>query len=341
MNETVMNLPPSGPDALADLARSAILRAIGRLITFAAFVWLARALLADTSVPFALLAAVAGGGVLLFAFRAKAPSTFSEWITFSAGVAITACVALPASSRGTLVHSWLVVVMAAPIAVHVCWGAVRGIRAARQETDGRAKIRRALEEVVPAGLAKVAAAELTIIGHAFRWTGPADVPEGALGFAYHRLVSPMMWAFLCLALIEITVVHLLVSIWSATAAWILFIVSDVSLLYLLGLISSLRRLPVLIDHDNVRIRAGILYDFSIPLSSIVSISAAVASDDLRKSGTLKTSLLAYPNVLIEVSPALPSPKPFGKGGEVSRVALALDDRFSFIEALRATAARVR
>ena len=297
LNETVMNFFPSGSGMFANVARNAILRAISRFLAFAAFVWLARALLADTSVKFALLAAVAGGGFLLFVFRAKAPSILSEWIMFSAGVAITACVALPANSRGALVHSWLIVVIAVPIAVHVGWGAVRGIRAARQETDGRAKIRRSLEEIVPVGLAKVAAAELTIIGHAFRWTGPAEVPVGAVGFTYHRLVSPMMWAFLCLALIEITVVHLLVSIWSSTAAWILSILSDVSLLYLLGLISSLRRFPVFLDDDNVRIRAGILYDFSIPLSSIVSVSAAVASEDLQKPGTLKTSILAYPNVL--------------------------------------------
>ncbi len=56
----------------------------------------------------------------------------------------------------------------------------------------------------------------------------------------------MMIALLVISGIEITVTHLLVAHWSRTAAMVMFVISDVSLLYLIGLIKSLRLSPVLL-----------------------------------------------------------------------------------------------
>jgi hypothetical protein len=83
-----------------------------------------------------------------------------------------------------------------------------------------------------------------------------DVPDGARAFSYHQQIMPMGVALLCLSLVELTVIHLLVSHWSRTAALVMSLISGVALVTLVGLIKSFRLRPILLEADGLRLRGG-------------------------------------------------------------------------------------
>lgn len=275
--------------------------------------------------------------ILAIRFRELTVMSLRQANALLAAACVSSLVAMPSEARAYLMDGrgiWLAV----PVLLHLLWGGMCAIAVFRADcTNARDRIQSALGQILPEGLARVAAAELTILTNAFLWMSPPDVPAGVQSFSYHRLVAPILWAFFSLAVIEALGVHLLVGLWKPALGWIIFIISDISLLYLLGLICSLRRMPVTIDDHEVRIRAGILYDFRVPLASIVNASTAFPSSDVKRPGTVKTSLMTFPNIILEVSPPIPSPKPMGLGDPVSHVAIALDDRAAFISALRSRA----
>ncbi|WP_347092671.1 hypothetical protein [Sphingomonas parapaucimobilis] len=192
----------------------------------------------------------------------------------SAGMAVFS-LSPPPIRAALFAMPWVMIVPAVAIALHGGWGlwrvAVRLRAWNRTEPDRWSAL---LEEILPRPLVRLARAEVRLLHLAlFRWGAAPEIPAGAQGFAYHRHLQPMMIALLVISCIEITVTHLLVAHWSGTAALVMFVISDVSLLYLIGLIRSLRLSPVLLTETGVRLRAGLLVDRTIPYAAIAAVTA--------------------------------------------------------------------
>jgi len=158
-------------------------------------------------------------------------------------------------------------------------------------------------------------------------------PNGTELFHYHGRVAPMLWVFAAFALIELSVVHLLLSHWSRAAAFALDLASGASLLALLALILSLRRRPVLLDADRLIVRLGWLLDAAVPLDEIAFAQSGYAPADYMPGSLLKANLLAQPNVLVLLRRDLDLPGPLGRTRRVHAVALALDEPARFLLAL--------
>lgn len=148
-----------------------------------------------------------------------------------------------------------------------------------------------------------------------------------LRFEYHRSVAPMMWAFVCLASIELLVVHALLSHWYPKAALILSALTFASILWLVRSIRSFRRLPVLIDADSLVMRVGPMKCFHVPLSDIAGMRPDWTAADLKARGTANLALIAWPNVWIDLR------HPQGRRG-VRAITHKLDDPDSFRAALK-------
>ncbi|MCW3835303.1 hypothetical protein ACFQ1E_00390 [Sphingomonas canadensis] len=217
--------------------------------------------------------------------------------------------------------------IAALVALHTGWSIARAV-AVRRGGSGWTDV---AAELMPRPLARLAAAELSLLRLAlFRWNAAPDVPAGATAFAYHRHLAPMMSAMIALQVIEIGVTHLLLSHWSPMAALVLFGISDIALLYMIGLVKSLRLRPVLLLGDGaLRVRAGILIDHGIPREAIVRVHGAVTRDVVKARDTLNAALLAWPNLIVELA----APMPAGpRRRPVRRIALRLDDAAAFLAA---------
>ncbi|WP_454278926.1 hypothetical protein [Sphingomonas sp. Marseille-Q8236] len=243
----------------------------------------------------------------------------------------------PAPIRAALIAMpWALAVPVVAIALHGGWGMWRAAERVRhwRRSDADRWID-LLAEMLPRPLARLAVAEAGLLHLAlFRWKAAPDIPPGAIGFGYHRQLQPMMIALLLLSCVEIGVTHLLIAHRNRTLALILFVVSDVSLLYLIGLIKSLRLAPILLTDTGVRIRAGILVDHMIPYAAITAVQANPDGATVRAPDSWNIALLAWPNLLLRLHPPLP-PRSCWRRDPMRAVALRLDEPGPFLDELHA------
>lgn len=138
----------------------------------------------------------------------------------------------------------------------------------------------------------------------------------------------MMWVFVGLASIELLVVHLLIAHWSRTAALILSALTLGSIVWLISVIRSFRRLPVLITQDALVMRIGTLKTVAVPLADIAGLREHWDGGSLKQPGVLKLSLIAYPNVMVDLH------APRDGSRKATTLAHRLDDAQSFATALQ-------
>lgn len=260
----------------------------------------------------------------------------SAVLSVMAGASFTTWLGSPSVMRVMLVETpILAVTMAAVVLGHLVWATARASRAVNREgVDRKERWVFAASEIFPPALVRLAVAEMTVIHMAlFRWGGPADVPADARAFAYHKHLTPMCAALLILSVIEIAVYHLLVGHWSRTATVLMFILSDVGFVYLVGLIKSFRFRPVLLTPQGVRVRAGFLIDQLVPLDAIVAVEGGFTGEEVRDPATLNAALLAWPNIMLRLDHPQHRRSFLKTRGPFVRVAFRLDDPEPFIRLL--------
>lgn len=242
----------------------------------------------------------------------------------------------PSALRGLLLQTpILAVTMSIIVLSHVALAMTRASRLLRKHgSERKEQWMSAASEIFPPALVRLAVAEMTVIHMALiRWGGLADVPANARAFAYHKHLTPMCATLLILSAIEVAVYHLLIGHWSRTATIVMFILSDVGFVYLVGLIKSFRFRPVLLTPQGVRVRAGFLIDELIPFDAIVAVESGFSGDVVRDQATLNAALLAWPNVLLHLDRPLHRWSLRRKGGQFERIAFRLDDPEPFIRLL--------
>lgn len=158
-------------------------------------------------------------------------------------------------------------------------------------------------------------------------------PEGRERFAYGRQLSPLLWAFVAITLIEMSAVHPLLWHWSRSVSLTLLALNLTVLVSLFALLFSFRSRPVEVDARSLRVRAGFLIDTHVPLSEIAYVQGGDAPADYMPGSLLKTSLLTHPNAMILLRRDIVLPGPFGRPRSVHAVALAIDEPARFLAAI--------
>jgi hypothetical protein len=164
----------------------------------------------------------------------------------------------------------------------------------------------------------------------------AAIPAAPLEFSYSRALAPPLWAFACIMTVELIVAHLLVSaLWSRTAASILSVLSLIVLAWTVSFILSLKRLPVLVDGDEVTMRVGRLKSLTVPLAAIAGVRTAWPGEMLKQRAVLNLALINYPNVMLDLDPPFVT-----RRRPLRAIAHRLDDPAAFVVAIgKALAAR--
>lgn len=283
----------------------------------------------------ALLWIVSDALMLALLARSGGRPTCPAVVAVQAGACCIVWLGAPPPLRTALLGMpWLAAAMAAIVLWHGLWGLVRARRAYGRggDTLSRRWVA-AASELIPARVARFAAAEATVLHMAlWRWGGSADVPPDARAFAYHRHLTPICATLLILSGIEIAVYHLLVGHWSRMAAIVLFLLSDMGFVYLVGLIKSFRFRPILLTPVGVTVRAGFLIDVDVPIGTIAGIETGFAAEAVRDPATLNAALLAWPNVLLRLHAPL-SRSVLGRRRAFRSIAIRLDDPDAFVRLL--------
>jgi hypothetical protein len=147
---------------------------------------------------------------------------------------------------------------------------------------------------------------------------------------YHRSLAPMMWVFAGLAGIELVIVHFLLALWDWRVALVVTLVSLAGVIWLVRAIRSFRTLPVALDGERVTFRAGHIAALDVPVASIAAVRTQWAGPELKQRDVLNLGLIAYPNVLVELSEPV-----IRRRRAIRAVAHRFDDPAAFIAALEA------
>lgn len=102
--------------------------------------------------------------------------------------------------------------------------------------------------------------------------------------------------FLVLAILESVVFHLLLyAVTSKTFLFVCAVVSDVFIIYSIGIIRSISRVPTTISGDDVDIRVGILFHVAVKKHELL---ATTHLDKSGKAGFVNGALLSSPNIYV-------------------------------------------
>lgn len=134
--------------------------------------------------------------------------------------------------------------------------------------------------------------------------GRSEGSPGVLIFTYHHAVAPMMWVLFGLVCIEAIVTHALIAMWNVHVALALSLLSGATAAWVVMLIRSLSRMPVLLNQSELLWPAGALRAVRAPLVGIRGRVADWTLDDLRRAGLFNAALIAHPNIVLALDPPI-------------------------------------
>ena len=187
----------------------------------------------------------------------------------------------------------------------------------------------------PAGVFLVAEVEMlryAVLG----WWAKPEITSQATVFSTHResgftAVASMVGVAL---VVEMAVVHLLVSLWSAhVAGWLLFF-EGYTLVMLLAHGQAVRLRPVLLTADTLQLNVGFVWQLTVPVAELVAVTPLrdnpTPAPDLLN---LTKVLFTPPNLLLTFSQPVTVKGPYGIQRTGRRLAVYLDQPQQFVEAL--------
>ena len=184
--------------------------------------------------------------------------------------------------------------------------------------------------------------ELRLYRSLLRWVlRRPHIPQGTTPFGYSRQVTPVLWLWIFGSAAELPLVHVLVP-WE-TVRIALLAIGVWGLVWMVGLLASLKVYPHLLDETALRIRHGASVDISVPWEDIASV--ATQRRDLPSSArTLQpretehgTELAVAVSGQVNVQIVLHKPitVPTGKGDlRVSRLGFLADEPQALAKRIR-------
>jgi hypothetical protein len=157
-------------------------------------------------------------------------------------------------------------------------------------------------------------------------------------FSYHKKsgTPALLIAFIFVIAIETIALHLLLTRWSTTAAWILSGMSIYVLIQILGCAKSLSGRPVSIGENSLTLRYGILSETEIPFSDIRHIE--LSENQPRGNGSITAlspfgKLESY-NVLITLNREHSLTGLYGIRKKFTMLGLHIDEPVEFLEKMK-------
>lgn len=219
------------------------------------------------------------------------------------------------------------------------WHVVRANReASTSKGDFYDRIRETLRGAfdVPA-VVGVLAYEVSLFHYAFSLRRP-ETPRH--GFTYHRAngYRTLFAAFLLIAAVELIGVHILLQMWSTTAALIHVVISLYGIFWLVGDFRAMSQRPHELRDDRLRVRCGLRWDLDAAWSHVACVRKTrrpTPGDDY-----LSTVLMTSPQYVVELQEPVEAVGPYGVTRDVQRIGIVVDDAAAFEARLRSLNVRV-
>lgn len=164
-------------------------------------------------------------------------------------------------------------------------------------TRFRSTARRVIGSRIPAD---VLTTELTILYYAFRGRNLPE--ETATSFTMHRRAgySSVVFGLTIVVLVETVAMHMLLRLWSSTAAWILTGLSVYALVWLVGDYRAIVARPIRITTAHLQIRLGVRWEADIPHRNVAHVDLLRSPIGKPTGDTLVVALLGQPNLRVKL-----------------------------------------
>jgi len=164
---------------------------------------------------------------------------------------------------------------------------------------------------------------------------------GVQAFPYSRDVAPLLGAFIFVSSLELPVVHLLLP-WE-TVRLVALILSVWGLLWMVGLLASMKVFPHLLDDSGLRIRYGTTADIRIPLEAVVDVTSRrrsvptsrhVQVDHTDDGTILNVAVLKQTKIDVKLHRPTTIELPNGTEAEITELRFYVDDPHAFVASAR-------
>jgi len=175
--------------------------------------------------------------------------------------------------------------------------------------------------------------EIAMLRYAFLfWKIPVEALSHQKTFSVHRKSGTvaMYCAFMLATVAEATAVHFLLVGWNETVAYILLFLSIYSLLFLIGLASSVVKRPILVEENRIILRVGFFWKVILDKENIEKLEFIKRIDEKDKSiENLASILLTSPNILLHLKSPVIVNGMYGIKKITSKLAIFVDDKDGF------------
>lgn len=194
----------------------------------------------------------------------------------------------------------------------------------------------ACAEILPQPMVMLFSTEIAVIYYSF-----IDWKHRKLGqneFSYHKKTgsTSFILGFIVLVAAETIGLHMFLSKWSDTLAWILTGLSMYTGLQLFGIARSLTKRPISLERDHLSLRYGILNESIIPYSAIDSITLSQKTDENHEliRSMSPFSEIEGCNVVINLNNEIVITGLYGVRRRAKTITLHVDDPEKFIVKLQ-------
>lgn len=120
------------------------------------------------------------------------------------------------------------------------------------------------------GLWWVVKLEVLLYAALLRWVARRPhVPDGAVAWGYSRLATPVIALWIFASALEVPLVHVITP-WPAVRIALL-VLSVWGLVWMVGMLASIKVYPHLVTPDGLRVRYGKFFDLTVPWSAVASV----------------------------------------------------------------------
>ncbi len=193
--------------------------------------------------------------------------------------------------------------------------------------------RQSLGQTVGPRVADLVASEFALFYYAFFcWRRRPGM--GPQLFSHHQknLSGVLTVGLILVTALEIVPVHLLLQLWSPTAAWVLTALTVYGFVWILGDYQAMRLRPHSLHKGVLHLRVGLRWSVEIPLASIVGLQRHKGYGKFPTKGKiLKAVALGEPQFVIELSQPVTARGLYGLRREVRSIGFNVDDGARFEE----------
>jgi hypothetical protein len=184
-------------------------------------------------------------------------------------------------------------------------------------------------------------AELNLLRYAgLGWWATTETEARATAFSSYRESGfvALVATAIGVMLVEMTCVHLLALHWYPRLAPWLLLVDGYGAVLLVAHAHAVRLRPVLLTATELRIRTGVVWELTVPRSSLVAVELLTEAP-AAGAGVLNLAklLFATPNLLLTFADPVVAVGPYGIQRPVRRVAIYLDQPRQFVAAMAPSA----